>query len=121
MRRSLILSMFALSGMASACTQPPPSQSAPPQSVASEPGTRTASTAKYAADVPASIVTPDTVQTRVGTLKFSDGLPDDDTVRKVYDNLDFTRGVEAFMAGVPATSVEALKRGSHWREESTGF
>ena len=111
MRRSLILSMFALSSVASACSQPPPSQSAPPQSVSSAPGARTASTAKYAADVPASIVTPDTVQTRVGTLKFSDGLPDDDTVRKVYDNLDFARGVEAFMAGIPATSVQALKRG----------
>ena len=51
------------------------------------------------------------MQTRVGTLKFSDGLPDDDTVKKVYDHLDFARGVEAFMAGIPATSVEALKRG----------
>jgi hypothetical protein len=111
MRRSLILSMFALSSVASACSQPPPSQSAPPQSVSSAPGARTASTAKYAADVPASIVTPDTVQTRVGTLKFSDGLPADDTVKKVYDNLDFARGVEAFMAGIPATSVQALKRG----------
>ena len=59
--------------------------------------------AKYAAIVPASVSTPDTVQTRIGTLKFIDGLPDADTVKKVYDNLDFARGVEAFMPGMPAT------------------
>ena len=35
---------------------------------------------KYSAKVPPSIQTPDTVQTRIGTLKFSDGLPDEDTV-----------------------------------------
>ena len=60
---------------------------------------------KYAAKVPPSIQTPDTVKTRIGTLKFFDGLPDEETVQKVYDNLDFARGVEAFMAGMPAASV----------------
>ena len=69
------------------------------------------STAKYAAKVPASVTTPDTVQTRIGTLKFSDGLPDADTVQKVYDNLDFVRGVEAFLLGVPSASVQAMRRG----------
>jgi hypothetical protein len=29
---------------------------------------------KYSAKVPPSITTPDTVQTRIGTLKFADGL-----------------------------------------------
>ncbi len=46
------------------------------------------SSAKYAAKVPSYITTPDTVQTRIGTLKFFDGLPDPETVQKVYDNLD---------------------------------
>ena len=67
--------------------------------------------AKYAAKVPASITTPDTVQTRIGTLKFSDGLPDTDTVKKVFDNLDFVRGVEAFLLGMPAASVQAMRQG----------
>jgi hypothetical protein len=66
---------------------------------------------KYKADVPTSIVTPDSQQTRIGTLKFVDGLPDEETVKKVYDNIDFGRGVEAFQKGIPASSVEALKRG----------
>ena len=56
-------------------------------------------------------MTPDTVETRIGTLKFFDGMPDADTVDKVYDNLDFLRGVEAFINFIPITSVEGIRRG----------
>ena len=66
---------------------------------------------KYSAKVPSYITTPDTVQTRIGTLKFFDGLPDTDTVQKVYDNLDFSRGVEAFLSGIPAASLYAVCEG----------
>jgi hypothetical protein len=66
---------------------------------------------KYAAKVPPYITTPDTVETRIGTLKFFDGLPDAATVQKVYDNLDHARGVEAFLNGIPAASVYAVCEG----------
>ncbi len=64
--------------------------------------------AKYKADVPASVLTPDTVQTKLlGDLKFFDGMPDEDTVRKTYDFLDVARAAEAFLNGIPAASVYA--------------
>ena len=67
---------------------------------------------KYKADVPPSIMTPDTVQTeRLGTLKFFDGMPDAATTQKVYDNLDFQRGVNAFLTGMPAASIYAMNMG----------
>jgi hypothetical protein len=66
---------------------------------------------KYSAKIPPSITTPDTVQTRIGTLKFFDGLPDAETVRKAYDQVDFGRGVEAFLSGIPAASVHAMCNG----------
>lgn len=66
---------------------------------------------KYAAKVPEYIQTPDSVETRIGTLKFFDGLPDDETVQRVYDQIDFGRGVEAFLSGMPAASVYALCEG----------
>ena len=50
-------------------------------------------------------------ETRIGTLKFFDGLPDPETVQKVYDNLDFARGVEAFLTGIPAASLYAACEG----------
>jgi hypothetical protein len=68
-------------------------------------------TPKYSAKVPPYITTPDAVQTRIGTLKFFDGLPDPETVQKVYDNLDFARGVEAFLSGMPAASLYAACEG----------
>ena len=49
-------------------------------------------------DIPPQITTPDSVETRLGTLRFFDGFPDEATVQKVYDNLDFQRGVQAFLA-----------------------
>lgn len=66
---------------------------------------------KYSANVPSAITTPGSVETRLGTLKFFDGLPDADTARKVYDNIDFGRGVEAFLSGMPAASVNAMCEG----------
>lgn len=66
---------------------------------------------KYNTDIPTKILTPDVVDTRIGELNFFDGLPSEETVNKVYDNLDFMRGVETFLNGIPATSIEGLRLG----------
>jgi len=66
---------------------------------------------KYSPNVPAKITTPDTVETRIGTLHFTDGTPDAKTVQLAYDQLDFGRGVDAFLKGMSATSIHALCRG----------
>ena len=65
----------------------------------------------YNQSIPTEIMTPEKVETRIGTLKFFDGLPDDATVKTVYDNLDFARGMEVFLQFVPAASLEALREG----------
>ena len=61
--------------------------------------------------IPESIMTPDKVKTRIGTLEFFDGIPTKETAALLYDNLDFLRGVETFLNGMPATSLEALRCG----------
>ena len=61
--------------------------------------------------IPEYIMTPDKVETRIGTLEFFDGIPTKETAAKLYDNLDFLRGVETFLNGVPATSVEGIRLG----------
>jgi hypothetical protein len=66
---------------------------------------------KMATDIPASITTPDQVETRLGTLEFFDGMPTEETTRILYDNLDFMRGVEAFLTGVPFASLQAALDG----------
>ena len=68
-------------------------------------------TPKMATDIPASILTPDSVETRLGTLRFFDGFPDEATVQTVYDNLDFQRGVEAFLAGLAPANSCTIREG----------
>lgn len=56
-------------------------------------------------------MTPNKVHTRLGELRFYDGIPTEDTLKKVYDNLDFMRGVEVFLNFIPATSIEGIRQG----------
>jgi len=72
--------------------------------------------AQVSQDVLDSISTPDQVETSIGTLEFFDGIPTRETAERLYDNLDFLRGVETFLNGIPAASVEGLRRG----QESLG-
>jgi hypothetical protein len=72
---------------------------------------RAQTTPEFSADIPAKITTPDSVDSRIGTLRFRNGAPDTATVTAVYDNLDFMRGVQAFLTGMSATSVRAACNG----------
>ena len=65
----------------------------------------------YNTPVPAKILTPDRVETHIGTLEFTDGFPTEATAQLLYDHLDFVRGVEVFLSGVPAASLEAMRIG----------
>ena len=60
-----------------------------------------------------SISTPNSVETSIGTLKFIDGAPLPETAETVYDYLDRSRGVDAFLKGMPAASVHMLMEGAH--------
>ena len=51
-------------------------------------------------------------------------MPDEATVKEAYDNLDFMRGAETFLTGIPGTSIyprllssrhRGLAESEHWR------
>src|SRR5271166_2393536 len=63
------------------------------------------------AETPAPITTPDKLQTRLATLDFKGGAPSKETVQKVYDNLDFMHGVEAFVDAFQGASTSAISKG----------
>ncbi|MBB4167458.1 DUF1254 domain-containing protein [Rhizobium sp. BK538] len=67
--------------------------------------------AQNAFEVPKAITTPDKVETRIGTLDFKDGAPTAETAQKIYDTLDFTRGLDAFLNSYGGASAIALERG----------
>lgn len=59
-----------------------------------------------------SISTPDKVKTSIGELKFFDGVPTDETVKTVYDNLDRMRGVQVFLNTIGGASMYRLRAGN---------
>ncbi|MDQ3775631.1 MAG: DUF1254 domain-containing protein [Pseudomonadota bacterium] len=71
-----------------------------------------AKTPGFNTEIPEKIMTPDTVETPIGTLKFVDGVPTAETTKTVYDHLDFLRGVEVFLNFIPAASMEGLRLGA---------
>jgi len=63
-------------------------------------------TAQTAPAIPPALITPDKVETRIGTLDFKDGMPSKDSVAKVYDNLNFAHAFQAFVNTYQGVSIE---------------
>lgn len=59
--------------------------------------------------VPSGIACPAEVRTRLGTLRFFDGFPDDATVRTLYENLDFQRAVQAYLLGLAPVDMATMR------------
>ncbi len=72
----------------------------------------TTATAQVSQETLESIMTPDKVKTSIGTLKFMDGAPTPETAEKVYDYLDTTRAMDAFLKGIPGASLYGLIEGA---------
>ncbi|EEX94169.1 hypothetical protein VIA_001327 [Vibrio orientalis CIP 102891 = ATCC 33934] len=74
-------------------------------------GYSVAANSSYNTDIPESIMTPDHVETSIGSLQFKDGVPTDETSQKIYDNLDTIRATEVFLNAIPMASLEAIRLG----------
>jgi hypothetical protein len=59
---------------------------------------------KYSTPKPPGVAIPDKVETRLGTLNFFGGFPDQATTEKLYDNLDFQRAVQAYLLALPVVN-----------------
>ncbi len=61
--------------------------------------------------IPESVLTPDTVETKLGTLEFFDGIPNEKAAAALFANLDLNRGLQALLNGMPASNFEAGRAG----------
>jgi len=66
---------------------------------------------KMTTPVPPGIAAHDKIESRLGTLTLSDGFPDDATVEKLYDNLDFQRAVQAYLLALAPVNMVGLREG----------
>ena len=70
------------------------------------------SIAKYAADVPEFLITPNSVQTKyAGELQFVDGFPTNKTLEKTNYFMDVARAFELFESGMATASMYAMLQG----------
>ncbi|PQO44520.1 DUF1254 domain-containing protein [Blastopirellula marina] len=60
---------------------------------------------------PPSIVTPDSVTSPIGELRFEDGIPTLETEDKLYDAITFTMAYRTFMDNMRGVSIHALRKG----------
>ncbi len=66
---------------------------------------------KMTTDMPEGILTPDYIDSRIGALSSVDGVPDLKTTELIYDNLDYMRGVQAFLSGIQIAAIDAMRKG----------
>jgi len=52
----------------------------------------------------------ETIDTRIGTLTFESGYPSQETVQKLYDEMDFQRAAQAYIWGIPAVGLNGWRR-----------
>ena len=48
-------------------------------------------------------------ETRIGTLNFENGFPTEETTRKLFDEMDYQRAVQAYLWAYPAVSFESIR------------
>ena len=68
-----------------------------------------AETYKMTTPIAPGVATPDKVETSIGTLNLSDGYPAADTIQKVYDNLDRSRALQAYLLGLPIVNQISMR------------
>lgn len=62
----------------------------------------------YNTPIPKDVLTPNQVQTRLGTFNYFDGFPDERTIETARRQVDLGRGVRAFLDFMPAASLEMM-------------
>jgi hypothetical protein len=100
MKRNLLVAAFAAVAAVAVCVGYAQKLTGPP----ADP------TLKYSTEVPPGVAAPDQVKTPFGTLNLFDGVPDQASTRKIYDNLDFQRAVQAYLLGLPPVNQLANRR-----------
>jgi hypothetical protein len=64
---------------------------------------------KMTTPIAPGVATPDKLDTSIGTLHMFDGNPDAATVEKIYDNLDRSRALQAYLLAIPIVNQAGMR------------
>ena len=71
--------------------------------------TASAQTFKMTTPIAPGVATPDRLDSSIGTLHLIDGFPKPDTVEKIYDNLDRSRALQAYLLAIPIVNQAGMR------------
>ena len=68
-----------------------------------------AETYRMTTPIAPGVATPDSLDTSLGTLTLEDGVPTAETAERLYDNLDRSRALQAYLLGLPIVNQIAMR------------
>ena len=68
-----------------------------------------AQTYKMTTPIAPGVATPDTLDTSIGTLHLRDGVPSVESIETIYDNLDRSRALQAYLLGIPIVNQASMR------------
>lgn len=68
-----------------------------------------AETYKMTTEIAPGVVTPDRLETSIGTLNLTDGFPTPETTQKIWDNLDRSRALQAYLLAIPIVNQAGMR------------
>jgi hypothetical protein len=64
---------------------------------------------KYETPIAPGIAVPNKIESSIGRLKLRYGYPEADTVEKIYDNLDRSRALQAYLMAIPIVNQAGMR------------
>lgn len=64
---------------------------------------------KMTTEIAPGVATPDTLETSIGTLKLNDGFPTPETTEAIWDNLDRSRALQAYLLAIPIVNQAGMR------------
>ncbi|MGB8239870.1 MAG: DUF1254 domain-containing protein, partial [Azonexus sp.] len=64
---------------------------------------------KFSTPIAPGVAVPDRIESSIGTLNLTHGYPKPDTVEKIYDNLDRSRALQAYLMAIPIVNQAGMR------------
>jgi hypothetical protein len=64
---------------------------------------------KFSTPMGPGVAVPDKIESSIGTLNLRYGYPKADTVEKIYDNLDRSRALQAYLMAIPIVNQAGMR------------
>jgi hypothetical protein len=64
---------------------------------------------KMTTPIAPGVAVPDKIESSIGTLNSFYGYPDDATIQKIYDNLDRSRALQAYLMAIPVVNQAGMR------------